>query len=398
MEKANITLYTVIGDPGRIAAAIEERYKEMTKEIASDKGHIILTLADDTTINFHINHQQDKPDFIASHTAGMEKYFSQVETPLVEIKENVLRQISVFNCVTGVTFDINEDEDRTNYIVNCLFAVANDVNGFLLYPSMQIFTQEGKLLFSVNGKSDLTKFTPIANADLLDGNRPEEAPADKKRRQRSITLLQARDIPYLEHLPCEVPESEAKIRSRGEMVKRAAALFAVAVYSEVMLSEESSREEAVYYFNKMDELYGVKPYLTPKEQMYLDNHEPEKQECVQYVWRYECCGVLLWAAGVVDDLPYPAEIIDVPVLAAIFWQHKGIEDLLAKGFARPAPEILNAADLTLCYDWACVDARIHGQEAPGSLDAGVVVERHYAFNWIIGANEGADWDDIQPNT
>jgi hypothetical protein len=26
------------------------------------------------------------------------------------------------------------------------------------------------------------------------------------------------------------------------------------------------------------------------------------------------------------------------------------------------------------------------------------MERHYAFNWIIGANGGADWDDIQPNT
>ena len=38
------------------------------------------------------------------------------------------------------------------------------------------------------------------------------------------------------------------------------------------------------------------------------------------------------------------------------------------------------------------------ERAPASLNGDVVMERHYAFNWIIGANGGADWDDIQPNT
>lgn len=62
MEKANITLYTVIGDPGRIVTAIQDRYKEMTKEITSENGNIILTLLDDSSITFNISHQQDKPD------------------------------------------------------------------------------------------------------------------------------------------------------------------------------------------------------------------------------------------------------------------------------------------------------------------------------------------------
>ena len=102
MEKANITLYTVIGDPGRIATAIQDRYKEMTKEITSENGNIILTLLDDSNITFNISHQLDKADFIASHTAGMANYFSSAETPLVELKENVLRQIRVFNCISYI--------------------------------------------------------------------------------------------------------------------------------------------------------------------------------------------------------------------------------------------------------------------------------------------------------
>ena len=85
-------------------------------------------------------------------------------------------------------------------------------------------------------------------------------------------------------------------------------------------------------------------------------------------------------------------------LAAIFWQHKGIGGLLSKGFSHSQSEILDAADITLRYDWACVEARVHGKEAPASLNGDVVMERHYAFNWIIGANGGAGWDDIQPNT
>ena len=97
--------------------------------------------------------------------------------------------------------------------------------------------------------------------------------------------------------------------------------------------------------------------------------------------KHRYCKILLWAAGVVDDLPYPSEIIDVPVLAAIFWQHKGIGGLLSKGFSRSQSEILDAADITLRYDWACVEARVHGKEAPASLNGDVVMERHYAFNW-----------------
>lgn len=398
MEKANITLYTVIGDPGRIVTAIREHFKEMTKEFTPENGNILLTLADDSTISFNINHRQDKPDFIASHTAGMANYFSSAETPLVELKEKVLQQIRVFNCVTGITFDIDDNEDRTSYIINGLFAIANDVNGFLLYPSMQIYTQEGKLLFSIKGESQLTEFIPVANADLLDGNRPQESPADMKRRLRSNALLKARNIPYMEQLPCEVLESEVQMRSREEMVERAAALFAVAVYSEVILSEDADREKALFYFNKMNDLYGVKSYLTKKETAYINDPKPERQTCIQFVWRYECCAVLLWAAGVVDDLSHPSEIVDVPVLAAIFWQHKGLQDILSKGYSRPEKEILDEADLTLRYDWACVDARIHGQKAPTGIDGGIVIERHYAFNWIIGANNGADWDHIQPNT
>jgi hypothetical protein len=32
------------------------------------------------------------------------------------------------------------------------------------------------------------------------------------------------------------------------------------------------------------------------------------------------------------------------------------------------------------------------------LDGGVVMEWHRAFNWLIGAYEGAAWDDVSTDT
>lgn len=237
-----------------------------------------------------------------------------------------------------------------------------DVNGFLLYPSMQIYTQEGKLLFSIKGESQLTEFIPIANADLLDGNRPQESPADMKRRLRSNAQLKARNIPYMEQLPCEVLESKVQMRSREEMVERAAALFAVAVYSEVILSEDADREKALFYFNKMNDLYGAKSYLTTKETAYINDPKPDGKPGIQFVWRYECCASAALGGRCCRRHLLSVRNCRCAVLAAIFWQHKGLQDLLSKGYSRPEKEILDEADLTLRYDWACVDARIHGKK------------------------------------
>jgi frataxin-like iron-binding protein CyaY len=361
MEKAVLTLYTAIGNPARIPAVIQQSFEGVIKGMDTGNGSIVVTLQDDSQIVFNLSHQSDKRDFIASHIGGMANFFAQAETENEELKKNVILQIQCFNCVMGITFGLDDNEERTNFIYGSFYEIAEQLRGFLLYPDMEIYTGQGKLLFSIDGRSELETFSPIANADLFEVER-------------------------------------AVVKNRKDMVERATALFAVSIYSEVILSEDGSREKALFYVDKMDELYGVKAMLSPKEQAYLDNPSPEQQECIQYVWRYEACGALLWAAGVVEELSYPSEIIDVPVLAAIFWQHKGIDSLLEKGYARKPEEILDMADRTIRYDWTCVDARIHGKEAPDSLDGGITVERHYAFNWITGANGGAMWDDIQPNT
>ena len=51
---------------------------------------------------------------------------------------------------------------------------------------------------------------------------------------------------------------------------------------------------------------------------------------------------------------------------------------------RNIEEILDEADLIYRYNWACVNARIKGENAPAGLDSEVVFERHWGLNWLIG--------------
>ena len=64
---------------------------------------------------------------------------------------------------------------------------------------------------------------------------------------------------------------------------------------------------------------------------------------------------------------------------------------------RPIGELLDETDLIYRYHWAVVDARLKQKEAPAKLDGGVIQERHYVLNWLVGYMNQA-WDDISTDT
>lgn len=72
-------------------------------------------------------------------------------------------------------------------------------------------------------------------------------------------------------------------------------------------------------------------------------------------------------------------------------------EFIADSRLRPIADILDQADLIYRYYWAVTDARLKGQQSPAGLDRGVIYERHYALNWLIGYNEKA-WDNITTDT
>jgi hypothetical protein len=105
---------------------------------------------------------------------------------------------------------------------------------------------------------------------------------------------------------------------------------------------------------------------------------------------------MLWALGFINTLDYPEKTCNVAADVKII--HDLTEDQLrSKAKLRSKKEILDMADLVLRLDWACVNARVKGEPAPGGLNKEVVYERHYALNWLIRyANQ--NWDEVSTDT
>jgi len=207
------------------------------------------------------------------------------------------------------------------------------------------------------------------------------------RRERSIAVLEAEGVPHFEHLPVIETEAESTRRSAEEVALRAMALCILAAKGEGL--EPRVVERLVGDF-------GLASAFTPKERAFIENPEPSQHDRVQCTWRYESYWVLLWALGFVEDLARPDRICDVPTAVTIL-RDLGREGFLAHARLRPQSEILDAADLIYRYHWAVRDAEINHREAPAGLDPGVVMERHYALNWLIGYLD-QEWDDVSTDT
>ena len=63
---------------------------------------------------------------------------------------------------------------------------------------------------------------------------------------------------------------------------------------------------------------------------------------------------------------------------------------------RNTEDILNETDLIYRIHWATEDARINGKKVPAGLNSDVIMERHFALNWLTMYAD--DWDDITTDT
>jgi hypothetical protein len=209
----------------------------------------------------------------------------------------------------------------------------------------------------------------------------------ERRKKRSEELLKKQGIPINPSLPATESEEETTPRSANDMAKRAVGLCAVALRGEGL-----NQQEVISLLNGKD----VWASVTPEEEKFLLKKKPAIQEMINFKWRYESLWVLLWALGRAEDLGAPTSICDVQRTVSMVLDTPS-EDFIQRAKSRPRSEILDEADLIYRYDWAVVDARIKGEDPPGNLDPGVVYERHYALNWLIGYMD-QEWDDVTTDT
>lgn len=209
----------------------------------------------------------------------------------------------------------------------------------------------------------------------------------EQRKARSVAVLKKEGVPYIEHLPLIEAAAEIKPRSTEEVALRAIALAVVAVKGETV-----DQKLALDLVKRFD----IRSALSPEERAFIDNPSPSERDRVQFAWRYEALGVMLWALGFEEELGRPDKLVDVPKAVGVL-RDLGRDGFIAKAQLRSVDEILDQADLIYRYHWAVTDARVNARQAPAGLDPGVVYERHYALNWLIRyADQG--WDDVSTDT
>ncbi|GAA0121898.1 MULTISPECIES: DUF4272 domain-containing protein [Clostridium] len=218
-----------------------------------------------------------------------------------------------------------------------------------------------------------------------------------ERKQKSIEILKTNMVPYMEALPVIEDVNEIQMRSAEEIAKRAiACLISIQVACDINSGEnvEESRE----FFKGFLQRYKVEEELTDNEKKIIFGR-PDKQDVINMAWKYEAYWTLIWALGIVDKLEYPSQICDCNFAIRTVADYEDFNAFMKTVKLRNIEEILDEADLIYRYNWACVNARIKGENAPAGLDSEVVFERHWGLNWLIGKGTYNDnWDSVSTDT
>lgn len=207
------------------------------------------------------------------------------------------------------------------------------------------------------------------------------------RKLRSEKILKQLGVPINDYLPFIEDSAEALVRDKEEVALRAITLLIVAAKAEGV-------EQAI--IESLIQKYRVKDVLSDNERAFVSDLAPSDFDKTQFIWRYEAAWVLLWSLSYVDNLSEPNSICDVPK-AVSFLRERTREEFIGDGNLRSISVLLDENDLIYRYHWAVVDARVNGLEIPQSIDSSVVLERHYALNWLTGYLR-QDWDNVSTDT
>jgi Domain of unknown function (DUF4272) len=243
-----------------------------------------------------------------------------------------------------------------------------------------------KILGKGETQPPIEKLVPIATVEIPPPDPDAVLYQDQVLRKAwAEDVLTWQGIPVNKHLPCIEGGAETVLRSAQDVTDRLLALTIVAVKGEGMEQER---------ILEIIEDRKAWPHFSPKELAFINDPEPTEHDRVQFAWRYEAAWVMFWALNFTKGpLEPPFKICDVPLLVETVRD----TDDLAKNGLHSVNNVLNEADLIYRYHWAVRQASIDGVPPPGGLEPGVVMERHYALNWLIGYLD-CDWDDVSTDT
>lgn len=218
------------------------------------------------------------------------------------------------------------------------------------------------------------------------GNNPKTAEQRKKETEK---LLRSLDIPYIDHLPLVEEENEVKVRTAQDIAERILILVYLAYIAEV-----PDERENVIDFLKANLLWDK---VSPDEKELFQKDELTDQEAVNISWRSEAVWLLLWTINKVDKLDLPIEQVEIPEIVSRLPEFlTDPKEFIETAIVRPTTEILDISDLTYRLHWAARNADLNKRTMLANLNLSIVMERHYAINWVTYYAD--EWDEITTDT
>lgn len=250
-----------------------------------------------------------------------------------------------------------------------------------------VFTRDG----AVRGPDGVLLVDPATGDPAPGAQLPYLADA-LHRKAATERMLAGRGVRVLSSLPPIVSGLEVELRAPSAVADRCLALFASAVRAETF----ATSPPPMHADEIRERLPRAEAAMSPRELAFLRSDQPEEQDVIDHVWRYEALAVLAWSLSLIPEPGFPSGLCDVPQLAKAMMEHDG-ETLVREARLRPTATILDALDQCFRIHWAVTDARVNGQPPVHDVDPGVVFERHRALNWLT-CFQDADWDDVDTPT
>lgn len=220
-------------------------------------------------------------------------------------------------------------------------------------------------------------------------NKINGSKTSEQRKIETEKLLKSLNIPFIEHLPLIEEESEVKIRTAKEIAERTLVLTYLSYISGV-----PDEREKVIDFLQINSLWEK---VSPEEKKLFQKEELTEQEIVNISWRSEAIWLLLWTILKVDKLELPTEQVELSEIISRLPEFLDDPKIFIENASiRPTTEILDISDLTYRLHWATRNANLNNLPMPADLSLSVIMERHYAINWVtLYADE---WDEITTDT
>ncbi|WP_435314069.1 DUF4272 domain-containing protein [Cellulophaga fucicola] len=343
--------------------------------------------------DYQIHESKDCP--LNENLKGLYGYINSLPTTNDKVKGLCLAKVQTINS----EFSIQQESGTTKNLKEVIQNLAQELDAILfVQPDTIISKSNGQhfldknldLIIDATGKCEIEDLTVNIDSKYYDKPQVEITEDQKIRKEKNDAFIQSKNIKVNKHLPFIDSESNAKIRSAKEVAER---LTILAITNQVAFNTMSAADAINYILE-----HNLSNLVTAKEKAFLENPTDEQKN--HETWKCECIWTLYWALNKVDNLGFPNQLADlnnVPIEDYPIGKNKNPWDFInAQTQLRSTSEILDVNDLYYRLDWACVDARINGQQLE-EVHGGVVYERHYALNWLVNHMD-AEWDDVTCDT